>query len=79
MNHVHVQSASLASVGYDPQHGVLEVEFRNGRQYRYFAVPRRLFEALMSSSSKGAFLNTHIKSGFPFELVDERKSRDSTQ
>lgn len=76
MKRSSVESSSLSSVGYDPETSILEVEFRSGRCYRYFAVPRRFFEELMTSSSMGAYLNSHIKPRFPFTLVDER---DSTQ
>ncbi|MGQ0840730.1 KTSC domain-containing protein [Actinokineospora sp.] len=56
-----MESASIASVGYDGMTGTLEVEFRNGGVYQYIDVPKRLYWRLMSADSLGAFLNLEIK------------------
>jgi len=61
-----VESASLASIGYDSNALTLEVEFKHGGVYRYLNVPADLFEALLSAESKGTFLNTTIKNSYPF-------------
>jgi hypothetical protein len=61
-----VDSTSLASVGYSPEHSVLEVEFRNGRIYRYFTVPAKVYEQLMAAESKGSFVNRFIRDVFPY-------------
>jgi lysyl-tRNA synthetase class 2 len=71
-----VESSSVSSVGYDSEGSTLEIEFRSGRRYRYFAVPRRAFEELMTASSIGAYVNKRIKSRFPFSCSDDH---DSTQ
>jgi hypothetical protein len=67
MKRVPVTSTSLASVGYLADTNTLEVEFRHGSCYRYFAVPKHTYHALLAAPSKGAFLNTHIKNRYPFE------------
>lgn len=64
MNRIPVDSSNLASVGYDAESLVLEVEFNNGRVYQYFDVPQGTYEELMSSSSKGGYLNKAIKKQF---------------
>lgn len=61
-----IDSTSLATVGYDPSRGILEVEFHGGRVYRYFGVPRRRYEELLHAESAGRFLNTEIKGTYPF-------------
>jgi hypothetical protein len=61
-----IASSSLASVGYDGRHAVLEVEFRSGAVYRYFAVPNQVFQELLAATSKGAFLNRRIRDRFPY-------------
>jgi hypothetical protein len=71
MKRIPVESSSLASVGYDREISTLEVEFRNGGCYQYFAVPQRVFEQLMAAPSKGAYVTEHIKARFPFRRVDE--------
>jgi len=35
-----VESSNLASVGYDVENEILEVEFKHGRVYQYFDVPK---------------------------------------
>ena len=59
----------MTSVGYDRELAVLEVEFRNGGVYRYFAVPAAVHEALMQSASKGAFVSRLVRDVYPFARV----------
>jgi hypothetical protein len=63
-----VSSSSIASIGYSPL-AVLEVEFRSGAVYRYFAVPRAAYEALVASESKGSYFNRNIRSRFSFQQI----------
>lgn len=64
MNRIPVSSSNLASIGYDAESFVLEVEFNNGRVYQYFDVPQGTYDELMSSSSKGSYMNNVIKKQF---------------
>ncbi|HEY4993512.1 MAG TPA: KTSC domain-containing protein [Nakamurella sp.] len=59
-----VDSASLASVGFDPATNQLEIQFRAGGVYRY-AVPRRVYHDLMAASSLGAFFARRIRHAYP--------------
>jgi KTSC domain len=63
-----IESSRLAAVGYSQEHGVLEVEFRSGRVYRYFAVPAKVYEGLLKADSKGAYLNRFVRNVYPFEV-----------
>lgn len=69
MKRTPVASSSLAAIGYDPDINTLEVEFRNGRCYRYFAVPQHLADSLMAAKSKGRYFTSHIKDRFPVTHV----------
>jgi hypothetical protein len=64
-----VASSNIASIGYDPESSTLEIEFTNGSIYQYFNVPTGLNDQLMASSSKGQFLNTYIRNGYPYSRV----------
>lgn len=64
MNRTPVSSSNLASIGYDAESLVLEVEFNNGRVYQYFDVPQGTYDELMSASSKGSYMNNVIKKQF---------------
>jgi hypothetical protein len=64
-----VDSRNLASVGYDGQSLVLEVEFQNGHVYRYAGVPRDVYDGLMTAASKGAYFNQTVRERFVGEEV----------
>ena len=58
-----VVSSNIASIGYDENNNILEVEFNNGNVYEYYDVPLYEYEGLMSADSKGTYLNANIKKG----------------
>jgi hypothetical protein len=60
-----VQSTVIAAVGYDAQTAVLEVEFRSGDVYRYFAVPPSVHRAQIEADSPGAYFNKHVSNHYP--------------
>ncbi|MCF2531333.1 KTSC domain-containing protein [Yinghuangia soli] len=64
-----VVSGHIASVGYDGELSVLEVAFRDGAVYRYFAVPRSVHRAFMRAASKGRFLTAVVKPTYSYERV----------
>jgi len=64
-----VDEASERLRGFDPQSRTLEVEFTNGRVYRYFDVPEFLHRGFMVAPSKGAYFNTRIDARFRHEEV----------
>ena len=66
---IEVESSSVSSVGYDEALATLEIEFRNGGVYRYFAVPAAVHTALMQSASKGAFVSRLVRDVYPFVRV----------
>jgi len=67
MNRIPVSSSNINSIGYDRQSRVLEVEFSSGDVYQYFDVPEHLYNILIGTSSKGQFLNEHIKYNFRYQ------------
>ena len=69
MQRTPVNSSSVASVGYDPVTSVLEIEFRNGKVYRYRQVPRAAHRLLMQAPSIGRYVNEVIKPRFPVEFL----------
>ncbi len=64
---IPLESSLLASAAYSD--ATLELEFRNGSIYRYFAVPPEVFQALLAAQSKGAYFNQSIRDHFPFQRV----------
>ncbi len=63
MNRTPVSSSNIASIGYDEERLILEVEFLNGSIYQYFGVPQSLYQGLMRASSHGSYLDDYIKKG----------------
>lgn len=66
-----VTSSNLASVGYDDERQVLEVEFKSGFVYQYEGVPKFAYSDMVSAESVGSYFNANIKPQYPFIRVTE--------
>ena len=64
-----VISTSIASIGYDADDRMLEVEFVNGSIYRYRHVEEDMYDRFLAAPSKGTFFNEHIKDAYLCERV----------
>jgi hypothetical protein len=69
MHTTAVQSATLATIGYDSARGILQLEFRSRAVYRYFGVPGPVCDALWAATSKGRYFNLAIRGCFPHSLI----------
>jgi len=69
MERIAVDSSSVTSVGYVQATFELEVEFRNGRTYRYQQVPIAAYRLLLRAPSIGEFVNKQIKPRFAAKQV----------
>ena len=65
MERTPVESKSVASVAYDSERFELEVEFQNGRVYRYEQVPIAVYRLLLQAPSIGEYVNKVVKPRFP--------------
>lgn len=76
MQRTQVESSMLRSVGYDPATRVLELEFRNGRLYRYGEVGEEIYRELMAAPSKGRYFLEYIDDLYPYAPIPgTRKSK----
>ena len=66
---IYLQSSNLNFAAYSHSRGVLRVGFKGGRQYNYYGVPRRIFEALKRSSSKGRFFYFGVRMRYSYQRV----------
>lgn len=57
----YVTSSAIARIEYNELSRELEVMFTSGRTYTYYGVPKEIYVAFISTSSKGQFFNDHIK------------------
>jgi hypothetical protein len=69
MERSRVDSSSVLSVGYDTAAAELEIEFHNGRVYRYLKVPAAAYRLLLRAPSIGEYVNTVIKPRFEAKSV----------
>ncbi len=70
MNRQSIDSKHLASCGHDPATGEMEIEFRDGRVYKYAAVPQNLFDKMMGAKKPSEFFRKTIKgSKIKFERI----------
>jgi hypothetical protein len=69
MNSTIEVSATLATVVYDGDRELLQLEFRSREIYEYFGVPAAVHQALLQASSKGRFFNRVIRGRFCYSLV----------
>lgn len=67
---VPVSSSLLASVAYDHDRAILQLEFHSGAVYQYFGVPRQSYQELLQADSHGAYFNRCIRNFFPCALLD---------
>ena len=63
-----VMSSLLASVEYSSD-ATLDLAFRSGARYRYFAVPPQVLHGLLVAASKGAYFNRHIRNHFRYQRL----------
>lgn len=61
-----VESNTLATVAYDAEHGLLQIEFRDRAVYQYFEVPAKVYAALLQAPSKGSYFNRIIRGRFAY-------------
>jgi hypothetical protein len=69
MQRVPLASNTVLSAGYDSESQQLELEFRNGRVYRYSGVPQGVYDFLVRAPSKGGFVNRMIDGRYPHQDV----------
>jgi len=64
-----VESATLATVGYDEAQELLQLEFGSRAIYLYFGVPAAVYEALLGAPSKGRYFNGTIRGRYPYRQI----------
>ena len=73
LRHAFTNSSALDRAEYDTQTCVLDLWYRGGDRYSYFMVPRRIYDALISAPSAGAFVNQQIKPRYRYEIEERRR------
>lgn len=66
-------SSMISSFGYDENQKILEVAFHKTGVYRYFEVPKDVFEGLRNSDSKGSYMRSLIIDQYFYEKSRGRR------
>lgn len=69
MKRQSVESSNLASVGYDAENEILEVEFKHGGVYQYFDVPENVYDELMNADSHGVYFSANIRNDYDYQKM----------
>ena len=69
MKRQSVESSNLASIGYDAENEILEVQFKHGGIYQYFDVPENVYEELMNASSHGVYFSANIRNDYGYQKM----------
>jgi len=62
-------SSVVAAIRYDDKASKLRVIFQSGSIYDYLKVPAKVYNEMKTASSKGEFLNKHIKPVYEYEKI----------
>ncbi|MDO9633902.1 MAG: KTSC domain-containing protein, partial [Paludibacter sp.] len=62
-----VASSTIASVGYDAEKQILEIEFQHGAIYQYLDVPNEVYNGLMNAGSIASYFMNEIKTKFKYQ------------
>ncbi len=63
-------STVVSAIEYFSKTSTLRITFVSGTIYDYKKVPQKLYHELKQSSSKGTFLNKHIKGFYSYKKIN---------
>jgi len=74
MQRQDVKSSNIKSVGYDERIKILEIEFKGGGLYEYYAVQKDTYEHLMKAGSIGSHFHKHVKNCHDWKKIESVES-----
>lgn len=63
-------SSNIAEVDYNDSNHSLRVKFHSGGEYIYDAVPKRIYESLITAESKGSYFYKNIRNKYQAHRVN---------
>jgi hypothetical protein len=70
LNWIQVQSSAISAVAYEDASSTLYIKFVTNSSYKYYNVPRHVYEALESAASLGMYFNQNIKYVYEWDRVN---------
>lgn len=64
------ESISVAEISFNVDMSDFDLEYRNGKRYRYFDFPHALFNRALNSESIGAFLSSEVRGKFRYACIN---------
>jgi len=64
-----VSSTAIQAINYDPKTRQLWVTFHGGNTYKYYDVPRGVYESFLKAESQGLYFNGYIRDRYDFALA----------
>lgn len=64
-----VSSTAIRAIDYDAATRQLRVTFPGGNIYKYYDVPRSVYESFLQAESKGLYFNGYIRDRYDFALA----------
>ena len=58
---IPVNSSAISAVGYDKNTQQMQIRFVQGHTYTFCRVPQKIFDDLLSATSKGTYYDRHIR------------------
>lgn len=75
MERTSVHSSNIASIGYDAENKLLEVEFKGGGVYQYLDVPKEMHEQLLMAKSIGGFFSGAVRPRYKWVRIEQEKEK----
>lgn len=63
---MQVESEAIDEIRYDDERSIMFVRFAHGGWYRYFAVPKRIFDDFLAADSHRRFFHDRIRDRYPY-------------
>ena len=63
-------SSVILHTNYNTDANTLKITFVSGLVYEYKNVPEKIYNAMITSTSKGIYFNRHIKGQYEFKKVN---------
>lgn len=69
MKREQVKSSNLASIGYDADSEILEIEFKHGGIYQYSNLPFDVYDELINADSHGEYFSANIRNNKSYKTT----------
>lgn len=73
MDRLNINSGRIDCIRYEENEEIFEIEFKDGKKYQYFQVPKKVFIEFMKSKAYDDYFQTHIQNKYENSIVSKQK------